>query len=71
MIGSAFSFLTIVDCNLLYRARSQPFALQEAIQLNALPEIRCRLCRRLLMKGEIKQVEIKCPKCGHVQIQRA
>jgi hypothetical protein len=38
----------------------------------ALPEIRCRRCRRLLMKGEIKQVEIKCPKCGCVQkIQRA
>ena len=32
----------------------------------ALPEIRCRRCRRLLMKGEIKQVEIKCPKCGCV-----
>jgi len=29
-----------------------------------LPEIRCR---RLLMKGEIKWVEIKCPKCGYVQ----
>ena len=34
---------------------------------DALPEIRCRRCRRLLMKGEIKQVEIKCPKCGCVQ----
>ena len=33
---------------------------------DALPEIRCRRCRRLLMKGEIKQVEIKCPKCGCV-----
>jgi len=31
----------------------------------ALPEIRCR---RLLMKGEIKRVEIKCPKCGCVQV---
>ena len=34
---------------------------------NALPEIRCRRCRRLLLKGEIKWVEIKCPKCGYVQ----
>jgi len=34
---------------------------------DSLPEIRCRRCRRLLMKGEIKQVEIKCPKCGCVQ----
>ena len=33
-----------------------------------LPEIRCRRCRRLLMKGEIRQVEIKCPKCGCVLI---
>lgn len=34
---------------------------------HALPEIRCRRCRRLLMKGEVKQVEVKCPKCGCVQ----
>lgn len=34
----------------------------------ALPEIRCRRCRRLLMKGEVKQVEVKCPKCGYVLI---
>lgn len=32
-----------------------------------LPEIRCRRCRRLLMKGKIKHVQIKCPKCGWVQ----
>lgn len=30
-------------------------------------EIRCKKCRRLLMKGEIKLVEIKCPKCGYIQ----
>jgi|YNPBryunderm2012_1023409.scaffolds.fasta_scaffold01287_5 phage FluMu protein Com len=30
-------------------------------------EIRCKKCRRLLMKGEIKAIEIKCPKCGHIQ----
>jgi len=24
-------------------------------------------CRRLLMKGKIRQVEIKCPKCGCVR----
>jgi len=36
-----------------------------------LPEIRCRRCRRLLMKGEIKRVEIKCPKCGYVQMEKA
>ncbi len=33
-------------------------------------EIRCKKCNRLLMKGEIIEVEIKCPKCGYVQILR-
>ncbi len=33
----------------------------------ALPEIRCRRCGRLLLKGEIKRVEVKCPKCGYLQ----
>jgi hypothetical protein len=37
---------------------------------DALPEIRCRRCQRLLMKGEIRQVEIKFPKCGCVQTLR-
>lgn len=30
-------------------------------------EIRCRKCNRLLMKGEVRHVEIKCPKCGFIQ----
>lgn len=30
-------------------------------------EIRCRKCRRLLMKGAVAVVEIKCPKCGYIQ----
>ena len=30
--------------------------------------IRCKKCRRLLFKGAIKEVEIKCPKCGYVQV---
>lgn len=30
-------------------------------------EIRCRKCNRLLMKGEVMLVEIKCPKCGLIQ----
>ncbi|MBZ0156172.1 MAG: Com family DNA-binding transcriptional regulator [Alphaproteobacteria bacterium] len=30
-------------------------------------DIRCRKCNRLLMKGEVEVVEIKCPKCGYVQ----
>lgn len=31
-------------------------------------EIRCKRCKRLLMKGEIKTIEIKCPKCGYLQV---
>lgn len=30
-------------------------------------DIRCRKCNRLLMRGEVEVVEIKCPKCGYVQ----
>lgn len=32
-----------------------------------LQEIRCRKCNRLLMKGEVELIEIKCPKCGYMQ----
>ena len=28
------------------------------------PEIRCGQCGRLLGKGDIVHVEIKCPRCG-------
>ncbi|ADD67606.1 hypothetical protein Dacet_0826 [Denitrovibrio acetiphilus DSM 12809] len=31
-------------------------------------EIRCKRCKRLLMKGVVKNVEIKCPKCGYIQM---
>lgn len=30
-------------------------------------EIRCRSCNRLLLKGRVAQIEIKCPKCGCLQ----
>ena len=36
-----------------------------------LREIRCRKCNRLLMKGHVLQIEIKCPKCGYIQKLRA
>jgi len=29
-------------------------------------EIRCVKCNRLLMKGQVFQAEIKCPKCGYL-----
>lgn len=32
---------------------------------DALEEVRCKGCKRLLFKGELRG-EIKCPKCGHV-----
>lgn len=28
---------------------------------------RCKKCARLLFKGEVKKIQIKCPKCGYVQ----
>ncbi|MCW7754039.1 Com family DNA-binding transcriptional regulator [Desulfobotulus sp. H1] len=31
-------------------------------------DIRCRRCRRLLMKGLVIKVEVKCPKCGSLQL---
>ena len=30
-------------------------------------EIRCRRCKRLLMRGNIMHIEIKCPKCRYTQ----
>jgi phage FluMu protein Com len=36
------------------------------------PEIRCGHCGRLLGKGDIVHVEIKCPRCGTLnQITRS
>ncbi len=29
-------------------------------------EIRCVKCRKLLMKADWIQAEIKCPKCGYI-----
>lgn len=31
-----------------------------------MPEHRCQYCRRLLFYGEVKRIEIKCPKCGRI-----
>ncbi len=31
-------------------------------------EIRCKKCKRLLLKATEIQGEMKCPKCGYVQI---
>jgi predicted Zn-ribbon and HTH transcriptional regulator len=30
-------------------------------------DIRCKKCNRLLMKGTLLKIEIKCPKCGLIQ----
>lgn len=32
--------------------------------LTKLPEHRCKRCNRLLFYGNVKYVEIKCPKCS-------
>jgi phage FluMu protein Com len=37
------------------------------VQCLYVKEIRCKKCKRLLMKGEVKTIEIKCPKCGYIQ----
>ncbi len=37
------------------------------IQMRHVNEIRCKKCRRLLMKGLVTEIEIKCPKCGYIQ----
>lgn len=34
----------------------------------ALKKMRCKKCGRLLFKGAIRTIEIKCPKCGYVQV---
>lgn len=31
-------------------------------------EIRCKKCNRLLMKGKVVTAEIKCPKCGYMNV---
>lgn len=36
----------------------------------ALPSIRCKCCNRLLYRGVAQSIEIKCPKCGVVQLIR-
>ena len=33
------------------------------VEPELLPEVRCPQCNRLLFKGRVIQVEIKCPKC--------
>ena len=30
-------------------------------------DIRCKKCNRLLCKGCVHWLEIKCPRCGHLQ----
>ncbi|MGE4310303.1 Com family DNA-binding transcriptional regulator [Desulfovibrio sp.] len=34
-------------------------------------EIRCQRCGRLLAKGQAKEMEFKCPRCGAYTIVRA
>lgn len=31
-------------------------------------ELRCGNCRRLLARGQHSTIEIKCPRCGHLNL---
>ncbi len=31
-------------------------------------ELRCGNCRRLLARGQPSNIEIKCPRCGHLNL---
>ncbi|MGA5655274.1 Com family DNA-binding transcriptional regulator [Rahnella contaminans] len=31
-----------------------------------MPEIRCLKCNKLLFKGQFIEIEVKCPRCGHL-----
>lgn len=33
-----------------------------------LPQVRCGRCHRLLLRGFVQRAEIKCPKCGTLQM---
>ncbi|CUH97697.1 hypothetical protein P22_3832 [Propionispora sp. 2/2-37] len=33
-----------------------------------LPSMRCKYCNRLLYRGVVQTIEIKCPKCGMIQL---
>ena len=39
-----------------------------AVRGENLTEIRCIRCNRLLFKGQVEWVEIKCPKCRYCQV---
>ncbi|WP_459932170.1 Com family DNA-binding transcriptional regulator [Fundidesulfovibrio butyratiphilus] len=34
-------------------------------------EIRCGHCKRLLAKGSVVEIEIKCPRCNTLNVLRA
>ncbi len=41
--------------------------IKSGVKCAYIEEIRCKKCHRLLMKGEVRFIEIKCPKCGYIQ----
>ncbi|MGQ3663300.1 Com family DNA-binding transcriptional regulator [Citrobacter braakii] len=36
-----------------------------------MPLCRCEKCNKLLLKGHFIEIEIKCPRCGHLQTLKA
>lgn len=64
-----------VDCprigrNHAIRGRS-PVQAARTIKMTELKEIRCHNCGKLLAKGEILVIELKCPRCKAYNILRA
>jgi phage FluMu protein Com len=54
-------FAKILGKPILYRTQSR---------YSLLPENRCKWCNRLLFKGWVRYIEIKCPRgdCGKINI---
>ena len=64
-----------VDCprigrNHAIRGRS-PVQAARTIKMAELKEIRCHKCGKLLAKGEILVIELKCPRCKAYNFLRA
>ena len=64
-----------VDCPLSGRSHAIkgrfPVQAERIINMTELKEIRCHKCGKLLAKGEILVIELKCPRCKAYNILRA
>lgn len=64
-----------VDCPLSGRSHAIkgrfPVQAERIINMTELKEIRCHKCGKLLAKGEILVIELKCPRCKAYNFLRA